>query len=211
VPTEIAAPLVMAEQAGAGQVCAGHLLNALARTGIEHLELEWRVGRHGPGGFVPGIPEAAWHRLNAALTAAGNACVESRCTEYVDPRSGAKFVSHADGTAHWKTKERLMVMDLDAALRVSAALEKLQPADPNSYAPVPGVFKRYKERWSYTMECWSVDLTRVVSTADIDTDVCTYEVEVELCDRDILFVRPIENVVQWGTVVAREMIGLAGM
>lgn len=206
MPIESAAPPVMAEQA-----CAGHLLNALSRTGTEHLELEWRVGKHGPGGFVPGIPEAAWHRLNAALTAAGNSCVESRCTEYVDPRSGAKFVSHADGTAQWKTKERLMVMDLDAALRVSAVLETVRPADPTSYAPVPGVFKRYKERWSYSMDCWSIDLTRVVSTADIDTDVCAYEVEVELSDTDVLFVRPIDNIVHWGTAVAHEMMGLAGV
>lgn len=190
---------------------AERLLQALSRTGIDHLELEWRLGHRGHSGFVPGLPEPAWHRLIAALTAAGHAATDSRCTEHVDPRSGAKFVVYDDGRATWKTKERLLTVDVDAAVRLSAVLETERAADPQSYAPVPGVFKRFKERRSFAVDCWSVDLTRVASTADIDSDVCAFEVEVELRDRDILFVRPIDNVVQWGTSLAHEMLSLAGM
>lgn len=190
---------------------AAHLLQALSRTGIDQLELEWRLGHRGHTGFVPGLPETAWHRLSAALTAAGHAWADSRCTEHVDPRSGAKFVVYNEGRSTWKTKERLVMADVDAAVRMSAALETERPADPASYVPVPGVFKRYKERRSFAVDCWSVDLTRVASTADIDSDVCAFEVEVELRDRDVLFVRPIENVVQWGTALAHEMLSLAGM
>ncbi len=191
---------------------ASHLLQAVSRTGIDHLELEWRLGHRGHTGFVPGLPETAWHRLSAALSAAGHQWTDSRSTEYVDPRSGAKFVVWEDGRTHWKTKERLVTADVDGAVRMSAALETERPADPSSYAPVPGVFTRHKERRSFMVDrSWSVDLTRVASSADIDADVCAFEVEIELRDPDMLFVRPVENVVQWGTALAREMLHLAGM
>lgn len=190
---------------------AANVLRAVSRTGVDLLELEWRLGRRGPTGFVPGLPEPAWHRLWAALTVAGHAWVDSRTTEYVDPRSGGKFVVLEDGRAQWKTKERLLVADVDAAVRMSAVLETERPADPASYAPVPGVFKRSKARRSFALECWSVDLTRVASSADIDSDVDAFEVEVELRDRDLLFVRPVDNVVHWGTALAHEMLHLAGM
>lgn len=191
---------------------AATLLQAVSRRGIDQLELEWRLGHRGHNGFVPGLPETAWHRLSAALTAAGHAWTESQSTEYVDPRSGAKFVVWADGRAHWKTKERLVTADVDAAVRMSAALETERPADRASYAPVPGVFTRHKERKSFVVDrAWSVDLTRVASSADIDADVCGFEVEVELRDPDILFVRPVDNVVQWGTALAHQMLYLAGM
>ena len=190
---------------------AERMLQAVARTGVDALELEWRLGYRGHAGFVPGLPEPAWHRLSAALTAAGHAWTDSRCTEYVDPRSGAKYVVHDDGRTVWKTKERLLTVDVDQAVRMAAARETERPADPSSYTPVPGVFKRFKERRSFVVACWSVDLTRVASSADIDSDVCSFEVEIELRDPDILFVRPMDNVIQWGTALAHEMLRHAGM
>jgi hypothetical protein len=87
----------------------------------------------------------------------------------------------------------------------------MQPVPEGTPVPSRGGFSRYKERRSYQHGCWSIDLTKVSTTTDIDCDKWTYEVEIELADKEQLFVRPIGNILQWGNQVANDMLRLAGI
>ena len=185
------------------------ILAVAATHGIDGLELEWRLGQYGPRGFQPGLPESAWTKLVAALAASGMPRTDSKVTER--DISGTKLVTpHGSPESWWKHKTRHYHFDAPPFLRIAAATESVQPIPPGSPLPSNG-FTRYKERSSFRTACWSIDLTKVASTADIDCDTFTYEVEIELVDTDELFVRPIESVVEWGTQLAKDMMVLAGL
>ena len=187
------------------------VLGAITTGGIETLELEWRLGKHGPRGFQPGIGEDAWMKLWNALNATGKRCLDSKVTERVI--SGTKLVTSREGGAWWKHKTKLFDFEDPPFLRISGSTENVQSIPTGT--PLPGAeaggFSRYKERRSYQHECWSIDLTRVSTSTDIDCDTWTYEVEIELMDKEQLFIRPIENMLQWGNEVARDMLQLAGV
>jgi hypothetical protein len=186
------------------------VLGAITNGGIESFELEWRLGRHGPHGFQPGIPEDAWMKLWNTLNGTGKRCLDTKVTERVI--SGTKLVTTMEG-ALWKQKTRLFDFEDPPHVRISGSTENEQPIPPGSPLPGPasGGFSRYKERRSYQHQCWSIDLTKVSSSTDIDCDKWTYEVEIELKDTEELFTRPVENVLQWGNQLAFDMLRLAGM
>lgn len=188
------------------------VLGAITNGGIETLELEWRLGRHGPHGFQPGVSEDAWMQLWNALNATGKRCLDSKVTERVI--SGTKWVAESQGnsTGTWtKHKTRLFDFEDPPYIRISGSTEIVQPIPEGTPMPSQrgGGFSRYKERRSYEYECWSIDLTKVSTTTDIDCDKWTYEVEIELMDKEQLFTRPIGNILQWGNQIAHEMLKLA--
>lgn len=185
------------------------LTTMLTTSGIECLELEWRIGRHGPAGFQPGITSEQWHALLRYFDRATcwDAVRDSKTTEKV-AGNGSKLVNGAV----WNHKKRIFDADFAPFVRVSGSTEILEQAAPDAESRLPPtVFTRFKERRSYVFKCWSFDLTKVVSTADIDTDVCTYEVEVELVNKDELFVRPVSNIVEWGHALMIDIIHILKM
>jgi hypothetical protein len=185
------------------------VLRAITNGGIETLELEWRLGRHGPQGFQPGIPEEAWMQLWKALNDTGKGYIDSKVTERVI--SGTKLVTNRERGMWTKHKTRLFDFEDPPFLRVSGSAENIQPIPEGTPVPSQGGFARYKERRSYQHECWSIDLTKVSTTTDIDCDKWTYEVEIELLDKEQLFVRPIGNILQWGNQIANDMLHLASV
>ena len=172
-----------------------------ARHGVERLEVEWRLGSQGQLGFHPGVSVDAWEAMRRYLDAAyPDGITETRTAEYIVP-GGGKLVVLDRLQQHWMFKNRLANHDISPSVRVSMSIEDVRPARPNEPIP-PSSFARFKERRSYRVDCWSIDLTKVAATADIDCDTITYEVEIELADPDILFVRPVPNILEWGSQLA---------
>lgn len=184
------------------------LLRAITENGVETLELEWRLGHHGPHGFRPGLPEDAWTKLWHALNATGKRFRDTTVSERVI--SGTKLVT--SGTqAFWKHKTRLFDFEQPPRIRISGSTENMQPIPEGTPLPAGGGYTRHKQRRSYEHGCWTIDLTKVATTADIDCDKYTYEVEIELANTEELFLRPVESVYEWGDELANDMLELAGM
>jgi hypothetical protein len=181
------------------------LLSLISSCGIDNLELEWRLGTHTPTSFVSGVREHEWTALRQHLDASTE-FTDSVCTERVVAGTppGTKLVSSGTLT-WWKTKTKIFNYDLPPHLRISASTEITQFVDGTSVPHGPG-YTRFKERRSYIIDCWSVDVTRVMITSDIDSDTCAFEVEIELHDKEILFVRPAWYIIQSGNALAEKMI-----
>jgi hypothetical protein len=214
--------------ATAGRPAAvGQLETAVRRTlkeyGLDRLELEFRLGHRVGDRFVAGVPKDAWDRLAAALDASPRARVlATETTELLG--DGARYVMPqgptGPGPAYWLHKRRLCDFDLDAAQLVPGspwccrASVSLETADRPDEAPPPTDhrFRRHKRRRSYRFRCWTVDMTRVASNLhdELDSDEATYEVEIELRDRDELFERPLADVLEWGWRVVKDMCEIAG-
>lgn len=166
--------------------------------GVERLELEFRLGHVGPRGFRAGVTEAAWQKIWKALEARfGPPESKPETREELDENTGARYDPVADTAVF---KRALHRHDFPSArtwaVRGSLSLEcpSTGPGRP------PGVyaFWRHKRRDSWTHECWRFDLTRVRSNLPGMQDDDTFEVEVELAEKDVLFGRPLRNVLQWG-------------
>jgi mRNA capping enzyme, beta chain len=190
---------------------AAALRKFLRQFGHERLELEWRLGMVTATGFRAGVPERAWNAVREVLDAShafGKAYRETR--ERVC--DGAKLVLPDDV---YIFKKRIAVIDekCDAfVVRACMSIEEMEAAAATAAPPPrPTKFERYKRRWSYRHECWSVDLTRVRSNLPGDRDGDIFEIEIELVDRDVLFVRPLDNVLEWGTGIARDLCAFASI
>lgn len=203
----------------AAHAVADSLAAVVKKYGRERLELEFRLG-HRTGAdtsFVPGVPEAEWRRLKAAL----DACKAFDPPRHTDVRElidrGSKYVVPQvvapAASGHWMHKQRMQDIDTDVpgcpwTCRASLSLEVV---DPPSATP-EGVckFERHKRRWSYRYRCWSVDLTEVMSNLphQLDNDGKSYEVEIELADTSELFARPMVDIAAWGMMLAKDMCQL---
>ena len=190
--------------------------STIAQHGLDALELEWRLG-HSMGSFRPGVSEEAWERLRRTLDGS-----PAFTKGYVETREGIadglrRSESETLGTAgasagvSWVHKKR--VADFDSAadegpwgVRASVSVE-------TPHAPAPSFqprFERHKRRWSYRHDCWSVDLTRVRGNGPnhLDADSDVYEIEIELGDKEVLFERPLDHIVQWGRLMASEICAM---
>lgn len=206
--------------AGPDHALERSVAQALKTYGHQRLELEFRLGQRGAGGFVPGVTQAAWEALKAALD---ESCGEGRAFRLVtsDTReliagdgTGAKYVMDSAGGAapFWMHKKRLWDLDRDTGTpwccRASASLEVVDAPrreDAPRRPPASHRFERHKQRWSYRHRCWSLDLTRVASNLphQLDNDDVSYEVELELVDTSELFARTLPNLLEWAhTMVA---------
>jgi hypothetical protein len=204
-----------AEPPPVAHAIADSLAAVVKKYGRERLELEFRLGhRTGSGAsFVPGVPEAEWQRLKAAL----DGCEAFGAAHHTDARElidrGSKYVMPTAGAGHWMHKQRMKDIDVDVSgcpwtCRASMSLEVV---DPPSASPEGACkFERHKRRWSYRYRCWSVDLTEVMSNLphQMDNDGKSFEVEIELADTSELFARPMVDIAAWGLVLAKDMCGL---
>lgn len=176
--------------------------------GHRRLEIEWRLGLMQPNGFRPGITECEWMALKHALDeSCAFTCEFKQTRECIAP--DGKLVL-PDNT--WIFKKRLHTIDEKTqrawTVRCSVCLEE---QELNSQEPTRKFkFERHKRRWSYKYRCWSIDLTRVRSNLPevLDNDCDTFEVEIELIDQDVLLVRPLDNVLEWGSKLVDDMCAL---
>lgn len=185
------------------------LTRAVHAHGRDGVELEFRMGHRVGKAFVPGVPEPRWIALKEALDRSGKfGLVESEVTELFHD-GGNKYVMPRSGPAHWMRKTRLFDADVDASgpwsYRASLSLERRLGEMP---PPASHKFHRHKTRWSYRYACWSVDLTKVVSNLNVDSDGVSFEVEIELVDTRELFVRPMDAILEWGAVLCQDMCRL---
>jgi hypothetical protein len=188
---------------------------ALLEYGDERLELEFRLGTIVGGKFVAGVSVAAFDRIRATLDASSSFrdVVDLETTESIV--GDGKYVVDPSGRrdAKWNYKKRLKVLDIGDlgivdstwVVRAGISLESIEQGPPPS-SPTP--FQRRKSRRSYRYKCWSFDLTRVSSNLPdtLDSDDASYEVEIELVDTSVLFVRPLDNVVTWGLQLTRDLL-----
>lgn len=160
----------------AGGAAAGDVARALAGVvkayGRDRLELEFRLGHRGRGGaFVPGVPEAEWTRLKAALDASGDASSSKICPPtYAEAReriagdsSGAKYVVPAASAAatppaapggdaaaaqgYLMHKKRVRDVDVDVGTwccRASMSLEVVEPGQSGGQSGGLGVGSAFK-------------------------------------------------------------------
>lgn len=196
------------------------LASTLKTYGHERLELEFRLGHHtgGRGGFVPGVSQASWETLKAALDKSTAFRVVATDTRELisGDGSGAKYVVDVTGSRqpYWTFKKRLWDIEQDTvgpwSCRASASLEVVNESPQQRPAPTSHRFERHKMRWSYRHRCWSFDLTRVASNLphQLDNDGVSYEVEIELADATELFARPVPNLVEWARTLVADVCGM---
>ncbi len=196
---------------------APHLLSAMRREhGVDGLELEWRLGSFSETNahFRPGVPHDTWRRISSYLDAV-YPFDDIQTNEYCTP-SGAKLVMSPNDAAApiWITKQKLAALDDAHTLphvRLSLNRESIEPATPNE--PVPqNTFARFKRRRRYRVDdTWFIDMTRVATNQDIDCDVVFHEMEVELADPDLLFVRPVDYILHAGRHLVQSIVRRAGV
>lgn len=180
------------------------LADVLWTSGVDNFELEWRLGAEGPKGFQPGVTKEQWEILRGALD--GATCWDGGVHDIQTTEKVVGTSKLVNGVT-WNHKTRLFDVDYPPFIRVSGSTEKFEAADPDAERSLPPVtFTRFKDRRSYRHQCWAFDLTKVVSTADIDSDTCTYEVEIELRDPDIFFTRPLRHVIEWGHRLTTDIV-----
>lgn len=190
------------------------LAHILKTYGHERVELEFRLGHRLGGRFVPGVTEPAWRALKAKLDAskAFEVVVVNTRELLSDDGSGGKYVVPQAAKPHWMHKTRLLDHDVDTdegpwCCRTSVSLEVVEPPERQAPPPKSHKFERVKERYSYKHRCWSLDLTRVVSNLphQLDSEDATYEIELELADTSELFVRTLDNVLDWAWIMVCDM------
>lgn len=177
----------------------GHVRGCLGKYDYERMEVEWRVG-HRMASFRPGVTKESWEALQRALEGSPMFVKSySESTERMGDTPGVKCIDNVG----WMSKKRLVDVDQDAgtrhghmwSIRASVSLE-----DPIKPQGIPLKYERRKQRWSYTHQCWRVDLTRVLSNLPmhLDEDQEIYEVELELADVGVLFEKRLDHVLDWG-------------
>lgn len=191
------------------------LTHTLRHHPLASVELEFRVGRVIGKNFVPGVPQQAWDSVYRALKTSANfqplPVIET--LERIFPTSGVKIVHcAATNTRHYNTKHRLVAEDPPSenpwTVRGSLALETVTAKEPHALSG--DTFIRRKQRHSFLYECWSFDLTKVVSSHpdQMDNDDITYEIEVELKDQNAFFKYTIDHIVTWGYSIANDVMNV---
>ena len=77
-------------------------------------------------------------------------------------------------------------------------------------APVPPSawsIQRTKERYSYVVGAWTIDMTKVATAPPVDIDADhSYEVEIELTDHLEFFGKELREILAAGRGIADDMI-----
>jgi hypothetical protein len=180
------------------------LAHALLTRDVRTLELEFRIGIPGKR-FTSCVGEARWNRLKKHLGDGGARI--ATCEKIVTNPDGtsSKYVT-GDGEPHWIHKQR--VCDEDAQRRPWCVRTSLS-VELKETGPPPKTWQRVrnKDRLTYDVAPWKIDITRVSSLPVVDLDnEHSYEVEIELADRTEFFAREIDEILHRGSAVADDMI-----
>jgi hypothetical protein len=184
---------------------------SLSSRGPKDLEIEFRLGtrRARDSGFVPGVDAAGFARIVETLESSASfvECASSDAVEYYFANLRGRLSS--DGT--WVEKERISTRDNahigdEGIVRASAAYEILK-APPLGATPSTSSFFRKKKRRSFawTTLPWRVDLTEIESNEDKDSEEKAYEVEIELADPSILYISPVDKLLECGANIAKDL------
>lgn len=195
-------------EAGLRQALNQALYQAVAHRPNKQLELEFRLGRCINNRFVPGVSKIAWTKMQDALSS----CPSVRTQQPVDimeriySDTGTALVV-TDSSRMWKRKVPLFKgNDDDGTVRGALAWEEWSGKEPAGAARGES-FIRKKQRQSFLHECWSFDLTKVISNHpdQMDNDEETYEVEIEFVDNNYFFKYTVDHLVAWGALLARQL------
>lgn len=191
----------------AAAATADNLHAFLREYGHTRLELEWRIGISTAAGFRPGVPERAWNHIREVMDASAAFKKSYKETREIILEKH----KHVLPDDQFVFKKRVAVIDEKCDSFVVRACLSLETVETPPAKKCTSKFERYKRRWSYAFECWTIDLTRVRSNLPGDLNSDIFEVEIELVDRDELFVRPIDNLVQYGSSIARDLCAFASI
>ncbi len=183
-------------------------MEALKRTVFEHdyrtVELEFRIGLHGKND----VGETRWAKLRAFLgNETGRSITVEKITRGGEPGTTSRYVEGL-GVPRWNHKKRVHAEDDHEPrpwrIRTAVSLEHVEPAPS---PPSAWSIQRTKERYSYVVGPWTIDLTKVATSppTDIDADH-SYEVEVELTDHLEFFGKELKDIVAAGRTIANDMI-----
>lgn len=185
---------------------------AIQNHGHKVVELEFRLGRRGPGGsFCPGVSKTEFDRLRSVLNASKHFSREDVSTHERLNGTDARYIviNGDEASGKWLYKKKVCTDRASDTVRGSVAIEGVSHEPPPPGSP-PFLYFRSKERTRFRWQCWSVDLTSVRSNlpqhADSDSDI--YEVEIEFVDPAALFEYTLEYIVRWGIHLAQEIEAL---
>lgn len=199
---------------------AGLLRRTIAAHGLGPLELEFRMGsRDSRGRFLSSVPEAKFEAIVRFFeTRAGPGWTQTQmqtretCWGGSNGRAGAETTRIINDLLNpaapplYMAKRKVAATDTHGtpAARCSIALERLLPGPLQ--APSSSTV-RIKRRRSFSNGTWSLDLTRV---AGADDDRCTYEVELELADKRLVFEKTAEAIVADALAIIGDLGRIAG-
>lgn len=172
---------------------------------VRTVELEFRIGILGDRRFASCVGETRWNRLRQKLGDGGTQI--GTCEKIVKNSDGSnsKYVT-GDGEPRWIHKRRIKDDDVQKrpwCMRTSLSLEIEEPGPP----PKTWQYVRNKERITYAVAPWKIDITRVLSTPPDDLDrEYSYEVEIELADQTEFFSKEIGEILSRGSAVVDDMI-----
>ena len=190
---------------------ASALWTAANAHGHAGVELEFRLGHMLPGGFSPNVGKDNFEKLKRRLDGAHfGRVVDVETVEIVGGTvKHVSTISIADPDPKpppppfCMTKTGTFRREFGAAqftVRCSIAIERIVPL-----RVVSSRLTRRKRRRRYVHECWTFDLTEVVSTADVDAEEL-YEVEIELLDTGMLFERTTSAIAAWGLALVDDLV-----
>lgn len=171
------------------------------------VELEFRLGRQGAGGFQPGVTKRTFDALQTVLSASPSFSKSTIAThERLNGTDARHVTTNGDDTSgRWMYKKKVCTECLDESLRASVSIESMKNEPPPPGSP-PFTYFRAKNRTRYRWKCWSIDLTQVTSNLPRHSDNDDiYEVEVEFIDPDALFEYTVDHIVAWGAHLSREI------
>lgn len=183
---------------------------ALASRGSAGLEIEFRVGSKDArtGNFSPGVSATSFERLEKTLETSGSFAEQppTCATDYYFRGTEGRL----EETGAWVVKDRVATVDSpDGRVRASAAYEMRRPPLAGTHPSGCSFFrKKIRRSWLWDAVPWRVDLTRVQSTEDIDSEDYGYEVEIELVADDAVYSVPLDVILKSGRGLAEDLGGM---
>lgn len=183
------------------------LRRALSTRGSTGLEVEFRLGSKDPrtGNFAPGVSLPSFERLEKALETSGSFAEQTPActTDYYFRGTEGRL----EEPGEWVVKDKVSTVDSsDGRVRASAAYEIRRPPLAGANPRGCSFFRKKNRRsWLWREIPWRVDLTRVQSTEDLDSEDYVYEVEIELVADDVVYSVPLDALLTSGRGMAEDL------
>jgi hypothetical protein len=178
----------------------------LSTNGSAGLEVEFRIGSKDPrtGNFSPGVSSSSFERLEKALETSGSFAEQAPActTDYYFRGTEGRL----EETGAWVVKKKVASIDSpDGRVRASAAYEIRHPPLVGTHPRDCSFFrKKIRRSWIWDAVPWRVDLTRVQSTEDLDSEDYIYEIEIELLADDAVYSVPLDVLLTSGRGMAED-------
>ena len=175
--------------------------------GVAGLEAEFRLGSRRGDKFRPGVSRSAFEAVKSAL-ASSEAFAPLGQTVSVDYYFANRNGRLGDDGV-WTAKDVIAVDDGAPTVRGAVAVET-KHAPPNDVSPRNSAFFRKKMRDSFAWKVlpWRIDMTRVESNDDPDSEEERYEIEIEMDPTAIYYV-PLDHMIHHGRSIASDLSAIA--